>query len=337
MRPSRVLAPVDVPEPGSGSHPVAELMLSRMAEGSRRGARRDGAVIALAIEGGGRHGAVSAGMCVLMEKAGLIDAIDAIYGSSSGALNGSFTASGQAALGSTNYVDTANMRFANPMRMLRGRPVMDFDMLFGELIRDRKPYDPAGLACGPGFGALAVDLTTSELRVLDDFVDTDELVDAVRVSCAIPVLSGPPPSFRGTPMADGALIEAIPYASAMREGATHVLVLRSRPAAYRKSRFAQAIVELVRREAHPAVAPLMLAWPGRYNAQAEHLQRIGAAEPRLLQIAPPSDAPRIGQIEHSYRTIHERFLAGANAAASAFGLGQVEMFWQPEIYAVSDA
>ena len=73
MRPSRVLAPDDLPEPGSGNHPVAELMLTRIAEGSRRGARRDGAVIALAIEGGGRHGAVSAGMCVLMEKAGLID------------------------------------------------------------------------------------------------------------------------------------------------------------------------------------------------------------------------------------------------------------------------
>ena len=49
------------------------------------------------------RGVVSAGMCVLLEQAGLIDAIDVIYGVSSGALNGSFTAAGQAALGATNY------------------------------------------------------------------------------------------------------------------------------------------------------------------------------------------------------------------------------------------
>ncbi|MGO8907135.1 MAG: hypothetical protein ACLQMH_16180 [Solirubrobacteraceae bacterium] len=41
-------------------------MLTRLAEGSRRGARTDQAVIALAIEGGGWHGVVSAGMCVLL-------------------------------------------------------------------------------------------------------------------------------------------------------------------------------------------------------------------------------------------------------------------------------
>ncbi len=77
-------------------------MLTRVADGSRRGARSDGALIALAIEGGGSRGVVSAGMCVLLEKVGLIDAVDLIYGTSSGALNGSFTAAGQAALGSTN-------------------------------------------------------------------------------------------------------------------------------------------------------------------------------------------------------------------------------------------
>jgi hypothetical protein len=43
---------------------------------------------------------ISAGRCLLLEKAGLVDAVDVIYGTSSGALNGSFTAAGQAALGS---------------------------------------------------------------------------------------------------------------------------------------------------------------------------------------------------------------------------------------------
>lgn len=64
-------------------------MLTRVADASRRGARADRAIIALAIEGGGSRGVISAGMCLLLEKAGLIDAVDVIYGTSSGALNGS--------------------------------------------------------------------------------------------------------------------------------------------------------------------------------------------------------------------------------------------------------
>ncbi|HEV2922933.1 MAG TPA: patatin-like phospholipase family protein [Solirubrobacteraceae bacterium] len=116
-------------------------MLTRAAEGSRREARTDGASLALAIEGGGLRGVVSAGMCVLLEKTGLIDSVDAIFGASSGALNGSFTATGQAALGSTNYLDTATLKFANPLRVLAGRVPIDFDLLFDEVIRNRKPYD----------------------------------------------------------------------------------------------------------------------------------------------------------------------------------------------------
>ena len=45
-----------------------------------RGARRDDRVLALAIEGGGLRGAISGGMCVALEAAGLIDAVDVIYG-----------------------------------------------------------------------------------------------------------------------------------------------------------------------------------------------------------------------------------------------------------------
>ena len=37
----------------------------------------------------------------------------------------------------------------------------------------------------------------------------------------------------GEPMADAQLFEPIPYRSAVREGATHVLVLRTRPDALR--------------------------------------------------------------------------------------------------------
>jgi hypothetical protein len=42
--------------------------------------------------------------------------------------------------------------------------------------------------------------------------------------------------FRGERLVDGGLLESIPYHSALREGATHVLVLRSRDAGRSPSR-----------------------------------------------------------------------------------------------------
>lgn len=328
----RPLAPSDLPPARADGHPLIELLLARRHEGSRRGERADGAVIALAIEGGGLRGVVSAGMCLLLEKAGLIAAIDVIYGTSSGALNGSFTAAGQAALGVTNYLDVANPQFANPLRLLSGRPLIDFDFLFDELIRRRKPYDLQGLAAGPSFRAMGVDLRTSALRVLGDFADVEELIGAVRVSCSLPLLAQSPVYFRGVPMADGSLLESMPYASAIAGGASHVLVLRSRPATYRKDRYPRALIEFARRSAHPAVAPLMRARPQRYNAEAEHLQRIAAGDPHLLQIAPAPGVARVAQFERSGQAVRAALQEGVAAAARSFGLSAPEVLWQPEIY-----
>ncbi|MGL1442055.1 patatin-like phospholipase family protein, partial [Vibrio parahaemolyticus] len=73
----------------------------------------------------------------------------------------------------------------------------------------------------------ATSLETMTLRVLRGFEDVEELMRAVHASAALPLLGGDPPTFRGERMVDGSLIEPIPFATALREGATHVLVLRS--------------------------------------------------------------------------------------------------------------
>jgi predicted patatin/cPLA2 family phospholipase len=313
-------------------HPLMELMLRRLAEGSARGARSDGAVVVLAIEGGGSCGVISGGMCLLLEKTGLINAVDVIYGTSSGALNGSFTAAGQAAVGSTNYLDVAGMRFANPLRALTGRAVIDFHYLFDELIRNRKPYDADGLAAGPSFRALGVDLSASTLQVLRDFADVEELTAAVRASCSLPLLAEAPAQFRGSPIADGSLIESIPYSAALAAEATHVLVLRSHTAEHRAEEYPRSLIEFVRRRAHPAVAPLMQERPARYNAEAERLRDVGAGDPCLVQIAPAATAPRVSALELSGQVVRDGLAAGAKAAAAAFGLAGVEVLWQPELY-----
>ena len=143
------------------------VVLGRALAGSRPRERADGHLVCLAVEGGGiRGGAVSAAMGVVLEAAGSTGAFDRTYGVSAGALNGCALAVGQAALSATQYQDAASRGVINRMRPLMGRSVIDFELLFEQLIAARKPLSFDGLASGPEFRALATSLETLSLRVL---------------------------------------------------------------------------------------------------------------------------------------------------------------------------
>src|SRR3954470_15512268 len=176
--------------------PVLSVIFERVAAGSRSRARADGDRVWLVVEGGGPRAAVTAGMCAMHGEAGLMDAFDCVYGCSAGALNGCYAAAGQATVWATSFEDTANRHFIDRRRVLRGRPVLDMDFLFDEVIGTRLPVSAEGLARGPEFRAVAVSLEDVTLRLLGGFATVGELMAAVRVSCAVPLLGGAPPVFR---------------------------------------------------------------------------------------------------------------------------------------------
>lgn len=323
---------------GEVGDPVLRVVLDRVRAGSRPGARSDDHVVCLAVEGGGLRGAVSAGMCVVLEAAGLVPAFDRVYGVSAGALNASAVAMGQAALGATHYQDAASRRVINPARPLVGRPVVDYDFLFGELIGTRKPLSFAGLRDGPEFRALATSLDALELRVLADFVDLEELMQGVRASAAIPRLGGRPPVFRGERMADGGLIEAIPYATALREGATHVLVLRSRPAGYRKPAVS-SFAERLGARGDAALDEIAHTHRNSYNRQAAELEEITRpdGDPRVAQVAVPDGTRLIGRLETNPARVVDALRVGAAAMAGVILDEPVELCWQPVAYRTAPA
>src|SRR3954452_12638536 len=112
--------------------PLYGVLLARA--GTRPGVRPDPHVVALVVEGGGMRGAVSAGMCLTLEAAGLMSSFDRVYGCSSGALTGCFAAAGQSSVWATSFEHCANRAFIDPRRALRGRPVLDLDYLFDHVI-----------------------------------------------------------------------------------------------------------------------------------------------------------------------------------------------------------
>jgi predicted patatin/cPLA2 family phospholipase len=65
-------------------------------------------------------------------------------------------------------------------------------------------------------------------------------------------------------MADGGLIEPIPFKTALRDGATHVLVLRSRPPGYRQPALSALGASLALRD-DPGLVERMRARTQIYN------------------------------------------------------------------------
>jgi predicted patatin/cPLA2 family phospholipase len=294
---------------------VLALLHERARSGSVPGRREDPHVVCLAVEGGGMRGAVSAGMCLVLEQAGLIPSFDRIYGCSSGALAGCFAAAGQAAMWATSYEDAACRAFIDPRRALRRRPVLDLGYLFETVIGRHRPLSADGLARGPELRTLAVTARDATLRVLGGFEDAADALAAVRASCTIPLLAGAPPTYRGEPLVDGGLLEPIPYRSALRDGATHVLVLRTRPAAFRSGTRVRA-TELAVGRAHPRLAPLLRSCHARYNEHAAELEAFGGGAV-LRQVTPPTGARLVRRFSVDADRIAESVRIGVESMAGA--------------------
>ena len=75
-------------------HAALQLLRTRCLAGSRPGQRRDPFKLGLVVEGGGMRGCVSGGALQALADLGLRDCFDALYGSSAGAINGTYFLSG---------------------------------------------------------------------------------------------------------------------------------------------------------------------------------------------------------------------------------------------------
>ena len=223
------------------------------------------------------RGAVSAGMCLVLEAAGLMSSFDRVYGCSSGALTGCFAAAGQASLWATSFEDCASRAFIDPSRALRGRPcsISTSSSTRSSPGAGRSPRSgwraapsSARSRCRPRARSCGCCATSRAQRTS---------WPPLRASCSIPVLAGAPPTYRGEPTVDGGLLEPIPYRTALREGATHVLVLRSRDAGYRATQAGQARGADARSR------------PSRARAAAAQLQR--ALQPRRGRARAPAHTP----------------------------------------------
>ncbi|TXR56308.1 patatin-like phospholipase family protein [Quadrisphaera setariae] len=212
-------------------HPVLEVLRARRQSSSKPGSRTDGFRVALALEGGGMRGAISAAMVSAIEECGFRDAVDVVYGTSSGAVNAAYFVAGTTWLPLSIYFDDLPSRtFVDFRRALVRRPIMNIDYAYEEVVRTRKPLDHGAVVRSP----IKLVVTVSDVDALTtlaatDFTSTEDLHAALRASAWLPIAVRGTTDFRGRRSVDGGVLMAHPRTQALRDGATHVLSCSTKP------------------------------------------------------------------------------------------------------------
>lgn len=306
---------------------LMEALAARRAAGSRPGQREDGLRIALAIEGGGNRAAYSAGMALALDEAGLTDAFDDVYGTSGGALNAAWLLTGEAQrwMRSWAWPEVAAAGITDPRRILRGGPLIDLGRLVHHVYESITPMDFEAILANPiGFHPMATDARTGEATDLAPYVtDRRSLQTALRASSCLPLLAGRPVRVGHRTYVDGGLSEGVPYRSALADGATHVLVLRTR----RSDQYAEPPSRLERL----LLAPYFLrhGWQaGRahvdrhktYAADDLHLAESSVAPiATLVEVRPPLGSPEVGRLSSDLESIATAIERGRTTMNEALG------------------
>lgn len=367
-------------------HPVARILHERKrnaaestSESSNK--RSDGAKIALAIEGGGMRGCVSAGMICAIHHLNLTSSFDVVYGSSAGSIVGSYLITGQLPwFGPEVYYDrltTAGKDFIDTRRLLRalgfglldprlykdvltrpkhGKPVLNLPFLLKTTMQETKPLDWGKLVEMQKKIPLKVvvsDLKAEKSLALDMeggyFNSLSELTDCMHASCLLPGIAGPVMNLdrraigkrsplrkyvlgdnvKGSeyrPMADALIYEPLPFRSALADGATHVVVVRSRPDGVdvtgKGSVFENLIFRrfFLRKNRLPRIFHRMKRQlhKGQYAKDVLRLNKEAYSErhyrdtssPHLLAVAAPPGSPEVTRLETGREAIFEGLRRG---------------------------
>jgi predicted patatin/cPLA2 family phospholipase len=145
----------------------------------------------------------------------------------------------------------------------------------------------------------------------------EELWAALLASGRMPWVGGAPVEIDGRRYLDGGLAAAIPLATALDAGATHVLVLQTRPEGVPRSSgsaLADRLIERHLRRLNPALVGLYRARIADYERVVGDIARRsaepGSAPPFVLGLRPPAGTPVISQLERDATRL-------ASAAADA--------------------
>lgn len=159
---------------------------------------------------------------------------DLVLGVSVGASNALSFLAGQHGRTRRCFLDQMSRpEFIDPWRGVRGGHWMDLDWLWDAIEREDPLDRRAAAACGIEYALVATSVQTGAARYLTP--KADDMLEALKASCALPLLYRKTVTLDGEQFVDGGLSDPIPVREAYRRGARAIVVLRSRAAHFVKN------------------------------------------------------------------------------------------------------
>ncbi|SHH98084.1 patatin-like phospholipase family protein [Ferrimonas marina] len=239
---------------------------------------------ALIVEGGAMRGVFSCGVLDHFLAEGF-SPFDSFWGVSAGASNLAAYLAKMPGRNLKVYADySCRKEFVTPGQFVRGRDLLDLDWMWAITLKELD-IDRTTLAADqrPFFmGVTRQDNGQAEYLQPKDYC----LPELMKASSALPILYRNGVTLNDTTYVDGGVADAIPVAEAIRRGARRIMVLRSRPASYRKSasKAPRLLKHMLRHT--PGLVEVMLNRAERYNATLE-LIRQPPKGVEILEICPP--------------------------------------------------
>ncbi|HEY6460399.1 MAG TPA: patatin family protein, partial [Polyangiaceae bacterium] len=187
---------------------------------------------ALVVEGGAMRGIFAAGVLdVFLEQR--FHPFDLALGVSVGASNLLSYLAGQHGRARRCFLDQMSQpEFISPWRVLRGGHWLDLDWLWEAITRDDPLDCRAAAASDVEYALVATCALTGEPRYLAP--GAADMLDALKASCALPVLYRGVVRVGGDALVDGGISDPLPVREAYRRGARTIVVVRSRAADFVK-------------------------------------------------------------------------------------------------------
>ena len=261
----------------------------------------------MVLEGGSFRGCYTSGVLDVLMENGIN--LQTTIGTSAGALNGyNYVAGEIGRAAKINLGYRHDRRYMGPRTLAKNRGVVGFDFLLNE-VEEEIPFNRERFE-NPNrrFLVTVTNCETGQVRYCEKGI-TPDFQKAVQASASMPFVSDMV-EVDGVPCLDGGCAVKIPYRWALDNGFEKILVVRTRPAEYRRPQETKAFTELTERiyRNYPHLVTLLDNQSEQYNGACQELEQL-QEQGKLLMLC-PSGSISVSAIEGDMERLGALYLLG---------------------------
>lgn len=270
---------------------------------------------ALVVEGGGMRGAFTSGVldAFLQQQ---FNPFDLCVGVSSGSTNLANYLAAQQGRTLQIYLDhSLRSEFIQYGRFFKGGDLLDLKWMW-DIVEKEHPLNQSHLfANHPEFYMVLTHAISGEATYIK--ASKDNILDGLRASSSIPVLTRQAVEVFGEPYFDGGVADALPiHWAAQQNNVSKLMVLRTRPKSYFKasSKGDQFLAKYMFKQQR-GFAQSLLARTQRYNDSVEFVR--SSSEQKILEVCPPDLKNMAGRLSKNKAKIRYSYDVGMETGLKA--------------------